>query len=117
MLLGTLLGLALVVTPVSAQAADQTTRTGRQLTAVDAASPRPSASSAVSAGAEVRPAAYTHLASAAQAHPQKTKKKRGFFKKLGIFLLVVLIVIILIVVLAIWLLIRAARRLFRRRRS
>ncbi|MER6049514.1 hypothetical protein ABT168_19030, partial [Streptomyces sp. NPDC001793] len=45
----------------------------------------------------------------------KPKKKMGFFKKLGIFLIVIIVVIIAIVILVIWLIVHFIRKAFRRR--
>ncbi|MEV6669169.1 hypothetical protein AB0M78_02995, partial [Streptomyces sp. NPDC051162] len=58
-------------------------------------------------------ATVDHQVTAAKAK----KKKKGFFAKLGIFLLVVLILVVLFVVMLIALAIRLARRAFGRRRT
>ncbi|MCB5910839.1 hypothetical protein [Streptomyces pinistramenti] len=47
----------------------------------------------------------------------KTKKKKGFFKKLGIFLLVLFVIFLLVIVLVIWLIIHFIRKALRRRRD
>ncbi|REK85911.1 hypothetical protein DY245_35390, partial [Streptomyces inhibens] len=47
----------------------------------------------------------------------KTKKKRGFFKKLGIFLVVLFVVFLVIVILVIWLIVRFFRRARSRRNA
>ncbi|MEU7484705.1 hypothetical protein [Streptomyces sp. NPDC042319] len=61
-----------------------------------------------------RPTTKTvHKVSVSKEKP--TKKKRGFFKKLGIFLVVLLILFIVVVALLIWLLVRFVRKAFRRR--
>ncbi|MFD7103927.1 hypothetical protein [Streptomyces celluloflavus] len=43
------------------------------------------------------------------------KKKVGFFKKLGIFLLVLILIVVAIVILVIWLIVRLIRRMLGRR--
>ncbi|MFF2805778.1 hypothetical protein ACFVT2_01105 [Streptomyces sp. NPDC058000] len=45
----------------------------------------------------------------------KPKKKMGFFKKLGIFLIVIIVVVIVIVILLIWMIVHFIRKAFRRR--
>ncbi|GAA2914383.1 hypothetical protein GCM10020221_07630 [Streptomyces thioluteus] len=46
---------------------------------------------------------------------EKKKKKKGFFEKLGIFLIVLVIILILIVIAVIWLIVHFVRKAFRRR--
>ncbi|AKA05070.1 hypothetical protein SAZ_23385 [Streptomyces noursei ZPM] len=56
----------------------------------------------------------THQASFTS-HDKPKKKKMGFFKKLGVFLIVIVVVIIVIVILLIWLIVHFIRKAFRRR--
>ncbi|MFI7102817.1 hypothetical protein ACIBK8_26065 [Streptomyces sp. NPDC050161] len=53
----------------------------------------------------------------ALAKDKSKKKKKGFFKKLGIFLIVLFVIFLLVIVLVIWLIIHFIRRAFRRRRD
>ncbi|MCK7626828.1 hypothetical protein MUU72_27640 [Streptomyces sp. RS10V-4] len=57
----------------------------------------------------------THQTSLASSHDKPKKKKMGFFKKLGIFLIVIIVVVIVIVILLIWLIVHFIRKAFRRR--
>ena len=59
---------------------------------------------------------FRHHPSSARLRTSKTRKKSGFFKKLGIFLLVIVILGILVIVLLIWFLVRLVRRAFARDR-
>ncbi|MEK8173905.1 hypothetical protein NKH77_48185 [Streptomyces sp. M19] len=65
--------------------------------------------------AEERQPVSVHQVTAAPT-PEKTtkKKKRGFLRKLGIFVLILVIIFLFIVVLVIWLLVRLVRRLLGR---
>ncbi len=47
----------------------------------------------------------------------KAKKKGGFFKKLGIFLIVLFVLFLVVVILVIWLIVRFFRRAARNRRN
>ncbi|MHB6908660.1 hypothetical protein [Streptomyces sp. DB-54] len=60
---------------------------------------------------------YHHVARQASftSHDKPKKKKMGFFKKLGVFLIVIIVVIIVIVILLIWLIVHFIRKAFRRR--
>lgn len=73
---------------------------------------RPGIAGAVPAAAVVPQTADVHAVVLAEKQP---KKKVGFFKKLGIFLIVLLVVFLLIIVLVIWLIVHFVRKAFRRR--
>ncbi len=107
------LGAALLVPPASAESPARTvTSVGRSVTAADTGG----GAALALAQRSVRPAGHAtvdHRVTAAKAK----KKKKGFFAKLGIFLLVVLILVVLFVVVLIALAIRLARRAFGRRRT
>ncbi|GAA0355350.1 hypothetical protein [Streptomyces blastmyceticus] len=106
------LGAALLVPPASAESPARTvTSVGRSVTAADTGG-----AALALAQRSVRPAGHAavdHRVTVAKAK----KKKKGFFAKLGIFLLVVLILVVLFVVVLIALAIRLARRAFGRRRT
>ena len=119
LLLALLLGLGPAVTQASAQGGGPAVRGHRQPVAAAAGASARSlaARSGTASTARFRHRASVHHATARWGARSKTKKKSGFFKKLGIFLLVVVIVVILLVILAVWLLVRLARRAFGRRRN
>ncbi|WP_064456657.1 hypothetical protein [Streptomyces hygroscopicus] len=115
-LLGTVLLLA---APTSAIAAQQLTARGQMVnTTADAALSHTShAHKHTSATHRHATAQPVRSVSVSKEKPKKeSKKKRGFFKKLGIFLIVLLIVFIVIVALVIWLIVHFVRKAFRRRR-
>ncbi|MGX1849196.1 hypothetical protein OIU91_20995 [Streptomyces sp. NBC_01456] len=83
-------------------------------------------------GASVRPAAAPARSATAHRHSaqltsafkvkkskwkSKAKKKGGFFKKLGIFLVVLFVLFLVVVILVIWLIVRFFRRAGRNRRN
>ncbi|WKK24164.1 hypothetical protein QZH56_00125 [Streptomyces olivoreticuli] len=105
------LGAALLVPPASAESPARTvTSVGRSVTAADTGG-----AALALTQRSVRPAG--HAAVDHRVTVAKAKKKKGFFAKLGIFLLVVLILVVLFVVVLIALAIRLARRAFGRRRT
>ncbi|GHJ33953.1 hypothetical protein TPA0910_83860 [Streptomyces hygroscopicus subsp. sporocinereus] len=115
-LLGTVLLLA---APTSAIAAQQPTARGQMVntTADTALSHTSHAHKHTSATHRHATAQPVRSVSVSKEKPKKeSKKKRGFFKKLGIFLIVLLIVFIVIVALVIWLIVHFVRKAFRRRR-
>ncbi|MEU5424688.1 hypothetical protein AB0H73_03645 [Streptomyces olivoreticuli] len=108
------LGAALLVPPASAESPARTvTSVGRSVTAADTGGGAALAPAHRSVRLTGRTAADHRVVTAAKAK----KKKKGFFAKLGIFLLVVLILVVLFVVVLIALAIRLARRAFGRRRT
>jgi len=118
-LLALLLGLGSAVTPASAQGGGSAVHSHRQSVAETAGS---SVRSVTAPSGRVSTARFRHRTSVHHTTTRwgarsKTKKKSGFFKKLGLFLLVVVIVVILFVILAVWLLVRLVRRAFGRRRN
>ncbi|MGI5466383.1 hypothetical protein [Streptomyces sp. CA-132043] len=118
-ILSALLGTTLLLAaPTTAIAAQQPTFQRQSVSAVnttaEAASPYGSHVHKHSGSAVHHPTAKTvHKVSVSKQKP--TKKKRGFFKKLGIFLIVLLILLIVVVALLIWLLVRFVSKAFRRR--
>jgi Flp pilus assembly protein TadB len=105
LLLTLLLGLGLTVQPASA-ATDAQQRATAAVTTERTGYASPDTASDLS----LRRHASRHHASSARFRTSKTRKKSGFFKKLGIFLLVVFILVILLVALLVWFLVRLVRR-------
>ncbi|MFI1800340.1 hypothetical protein ACH427_23720 [Streptomyces sp. NPDC020379] len=108
------LGAALLVPAASAESPARTVASAGRTVAATGTADTAQAPAAVRHGArQTTRTAVDHQVTAAKAK----KKKKGFFAKLGIFLLVVLIIVVLFVVLLIALAIRLARRAFGRRRT
>ncbi|MGW1071951.1 hypothetical protein [Streptomyces sp. NPDC002537] len=107
------LGAALLVPPASAVGPGRTGVAVPRTVSIGATGT--SAVSALASTHRVVPlahrAAVVHRTTAAK----PKKKKKGFFQKLGIFLLVVLILVVLFVIGMIWLVIHMVRRAIRRR--
>ncbi|MGW3270116.1 hypothetical protein ACWDFH_01420 [Streptomyces kronopolitis] len=83
-----------------------------------AASVRPAAAPARAATAHRDSAQLTSAFKAKKSKwKSKTKKKGGFFKKLGIFLVVLFVLFLVFVALVIWLIVRFFRRAGRNRRN
>ncbi|MFI1180179.1 hypothetical protein ACH4UT_11550 [Streptomyces sp. NPDC020799] len=111
------LGAALFVPPASAESlARAVASVGRTAAAAGTADAAPAPAAVGHSTRQAARAAVDHQVTAAKAKKPK-KKKKGFFAKLGIFLLVVLILVVLFVVVLIALAIRLARRAFGRRRT
>ncbi|MFD7165837.1 hypothetical protein [Streptomyces violascens] len=107
-LLALLLGTALVAGPVTAEAAPRTTVV---------ASPAQQATSVMDLAQPVQAAGQTgrHTVAGkssvlASKKSKSKKKKSGFFKKLGIFLLILVILFIAFVVFVIWFIVSRLRR-------
>ncbi|MFF4211799.1 hypothetical protein ACFYZE_21060 [Streptomyces sp. NPDC001796] len=109
LLLTLLLGLGLTVTPAAA-ATDTLQRATAAVTTVRTGYASPHTASDLS----LRHPMSRHHASPARLRTSKTRKKSGFFKKLGIFLLVIVILGILFIALLVWFLVRLVRRAFSR---
>ncbi|MER5544887.1 hypothetical protein AB5L52_07995 [Streptomyces sp. CG4] len=107
-LLTLLLGLGLTVTPAAAATDAQHGTTTAAVTTVRTGHASPGTASDVS----LRHHTSRHHASSARLHTTRTKKKSGFFKKLGIFLLVLVILVILFIALVVWFVVRLIRRAF-----
>ncbi|MFF3909661.1 hypothetical protein ACFYZJ_27630 [Streptomyces sp. NPDC001848] len=111
LLLALLLGLGLTATPTAAATGPQ-----QRATAAVATVRTGYASPNTASNLSLRYHTSRHHPSSARLRTSKTKKKSGFFKKLGIFLLVIVILVILVIVLLIWFLVRLLRRAFARGR-
>ncbi|MGW2650624.1 hypothetical protein ACWC2T_38490 [Streptomyces sp. NPDC001393] len=109
LLLTLLLGLGLTVTPAAAATGAQQRATAA-VTTVRTGPLSPKTASDVG----LRHRTSRHHSSSARFHTKKTRKKSGFFKKLGIFLLVVVVLVILFIAVLIWFLVRLVRRAFGR---
>ncbi|WAP53700.1 hypothetical protein [Streptomyces sp. S465] len=119
-ILSALLGTTLLLAaPASAIAAQQPTAQGQTVntTAGTVLSSTPQSHKHTGTAHHPATAKPVHKASVSKEKVKKQgkKKKRGFFKKLGIALIVLLIVLIVIVVLVIWLIVHFVRKAFRRR--
>ncbi len=112
-LLGTMLLLA---APATAMAAQQPTVQRQAVhTTTEAAAPYGSHVHKHTSSSHTVHRPTTKTVHKVSVSKEKPKKKRGFFKKLGIFLIVLVILFIVIVVLVIWLIVHFVRKAFRRR--
>ncbi|WP_328385530.1 hypothetical protein OHS81_16590 [Streptomyces sp. NBC_00400] len=119
--------LAAAVAPATAAGRDAVDGTRAAATA---SAPGRNADASGLAAAPARSAVYRHhsahhsaplktvfKAKKSKTSKSKAKKKGGFFKKLGIFLIVLFVLFLVVVILVIWLIVRFFRRAARNRRN
>ena len=107
LLLTLLFGRGLSVTSAAA-ATDAQQRTATAVITAHTGPASPDTASDVS----LRHRTSRHHAASARLHTTRAKKKSGFFKKLGIFLLVLVVLVVLFIALLVWFVVRLVRRAF-----